>query len=207
MLEWEIWYLIYKICWMGLTENWTKQKKGWLHRSKSIKIMQSENHEISKGKKKSFNDMHACMHARSLQCVPLFVTPWTVAHQVPLSMGFSRQEYWSGLPCPPPGDLPNPGIKPVSLMSPMLTGSIFTTSTTWEIPSMTYWTVLKSPRRKERTDQKNWKINGQKSPNLIKHKIHRSKMLSETQAGLLPRKTLLSTNLSNCYKSDIQSQK
>ena len=43
---------------------------------------------------------------------PLFVTLWAVAHQAPLSMGFSRQEYWSGLPCPPPGDLPNPGIKP-----------------------------------------------------------------------------------------------
>ena len=44
----------------------------------------------------------------------MFVTPWTVAHQAPLFMGFSRQEYWSGLPCPPPGDLPNPGIKPGS---------------------------------------------------------------------------------------------
>ena len=42
------------------------------------------------------------------------MTPWTVAHQAPLSMGFSRQEYWSGLPCPPPGDLPDPGIKPRS---------------------------------------------------------------------------------------------
>ena len=44
--------------------------------------------------------------------VQLFATPWTVAHQAPLSMGFSRQEYWSESPCPPPGDLPNPGIKP-----------------------------------------------------------------------------------------------
>ena len=44
-------------------------------------------------------------------CVQLFATPWTVACQAPLSMGFSRQEYWSGLLCPPPGDLPNPGIK------------------------------------------------------------------------------------------------
>ena len=41
-----------------------------------------------------------------------FVTPWTVAHQAPLSVGFSRQEYWSGLPCPPPGDLPHPGMNP-----------------------------------------------------------------------------------------------
>ena len=53
-------------------------------------------------------------------CVQFFVTPWTVACQAPLSMGFSRQEYWSGLPCLPPGDLPNPGIKPESLMSPAL---------------------------------------------------------------------------------------
>ena len=47
-------------------------------------------------------------------------------------MGFSRQEYWSGLPCPPPGDLPNPGIEPASLMSPELAGGFFTSSATWE---------------------------------------------------------------------------
>ena len=57
-----------------------------------------------------------------------FATPWTVTHQAPLSMGFSRQEHWSGLPCPPPGDLPDPGIEPTSLMSPLLTGEFFTTS-------------------------------------------------------------------------------
>ena len=51
---------------------------------------------------------------KSLSRVRLFVTPWTVAHQAPLSMGFSRQEYWSGLPVPSPGDLPNPGIEPES---------------------------------------------------------------------------------------------
>ena len=51
---------------------------------------------------------------KSLSRVQLFVTPWTVAHQAPLSMGFSRQEHWSGLPCPPPGDLPDPGIEPES---------------------------------------------------------------------------------------------
>ena len=48
------------------------------------------------------------------------MTLWTVVHQAPLSMKFSRQEYWSGLPCPPPGDLSDPGIEPVSLMSPAL---------------------------------------------------------------------------------------
>ena len=60
--------------------------------------------------------------------VGLFATPWTVARQAPLSMGFSRQEYWSGLPCFPPGDLPYPGIEPESLMSPEFAGGFFTTS-------------------------------------------------------------------------------
>ena len=55
-----------------------------------------------------------CVCVKSLSRVRLFVTPWTVAHQAPLSMGFSRQEYWSGLPFPPPGGLPDPGIKPRS---------------------------------------------------------------------------------------------
>ena len=50
-------------------------------------------------------------------CVQLFVTPWTVDLQAPLSMGFSRQEYWSGLPRPPPGDLPDPATEPASLVS------------------------------------------------------------------------------------------
>ena len=57
----------------------------------------------------------------------LFATPWAVTHQAPLSMGFSRQEYCSGLLCPPPGRLPNPGIEPLSLISPALAGRLFTT--------------------------------------------------------------------------------
>ena len=64
--------------------------------------------------------------------VRLFVTPWTVACQVPLSRGFSRQEYWSGLPCPSPGDLPDPGTELASLKSSALVGGFFTTSATWE---------------------------------------------------------------------------
>ena len=60
--------------------------------------------------------------------VLLFATLWTVAHQAPLSKGFSRQEYWSGLPCPPPVELPKPGIKSVSLASPALAGKFFTPS-------------------------------------------------------------------------------
>ena len=62
----------------------------------------------------------------------LFVTLWTAAHQAPLSMGFSRQGYWSGLPRLPPRDLPDPGIEPMTLMSPALVGEFFTPSTTWE---------------------------------------------------------------------------
>ena len=64
----------------------------------------------------------------------LFGTLWTVARQAPLSMGFSRQECWSGLPFPSPGDLPYPGIKPVSLMSPALAAGFFTTGATWKNP-------------------------------------------------------------------------
>ena len=69
-------------------------------------------------------------------CVRLFVTLWTIVCQAPLSMGFSRQEYWSELPCPPLGDLPNPGTELVSLISPALAGGQFTTSATWEDPYM-----------------------------------------------------------------------
>ena len=64
--------------------------------------------------------------------VQLFVTPWTVAHQAPLSMGISSQEYWSGLPCLPPGNLPDAGPEPASLMSPALAVRFFTTGTIWE---------------------------------------------------------------------------
>ena len=61
-----------------------------------------------------------------------FATLWTVARQGPLSMGFSRQEDWSGLPCPSPSDLPNPGMKSMSLKSPSLAAGFFTARTTWE---------------------------------------------------------------------------
>ena len=76
---------------------------------------------------------HTHTHTRILSRfspVRLCVTLWTVAHQAPLSMRFSRQ-YGSGFPCPP-GDLPNPGTAPKSLMSPALAGGFFTTSATWE---------------------------------------------------------------------------
>ena len=74
-----------------------------------------------------------CVCVSRFSRVQLFVTVWTVAHQAPMSLGFSRPEYWSGLLCPPPGDLPDPGIKPTSFVSPELAGGFFTTSTTWKV--------------------------------------------------------------------------
>ena len=65
--------------------------------------------------------------AQSLSCAQLFETSWTVARQVLLSVEFSRQEYWSGLPFPIPGDLPDPGIEPTSPASPAFAGRFFTT--------------------------------------------------------------------------------
>ena len=86
-----------------------------------------------------FYEWHLCLgfyNVCALSCfshVRLFATLWTVAHQAPLSMGFfSRQEFWSGLPCPPPGDLPDSGIEHLPLRSPALVIGIFTTRATWE---------------------------------------------------------------------------
>ena len=90
-----------------------------------------------------------CMLSR-FSCVQFFVTPWTVAHQAPLSMGFSRQEYWSGVSCPPLGNLPDPGIE---LMSPALAGGFFTTSATWEAHPKFIWnckTILRKENKVER---------------------------------------------------------
>ena len=67
------------------------------------------------------------MSAQALSPIQLLATPWTIAHKPPLSMGFPKQEYWSGLPFPPPGDLPNPGIEPKSPVFPALAGRFFTT--------------------------------------------------------------------------------
>ena len=75
-----------------------------------------------------------CVCARVPSVMSDSVTPWTADHQAPLSMEFSRQEYWNGLPFPTPEDLPVVGIKLVSLMSPALAGGFFITCTTWEAP-------------------------------------------------------------------------
>ena len=113
---------------------------------------------------------------------------YTVACQAPLSLGFPRQEYWSGLPCPPPGDLPDPGIKPRSLLSPTLAGRFFFTSTTWEgltdvgrchschvIPAPAFWWVhehtqvlarTSSHRRTQATDAEAKPASAQKAQEL-----------------------------------------
>ena len=77
--------------------------------------------------KESYDKPVLC--AQSLQSCLTFCYLWTVAHQAPLSMGFSREEYQSGLSCPPPVDLPDPGIEPAS---PALAGGFFSTSAIWE---------------------------------------------------------------------------
>ena len=66
------------------------------------------------------------------------MAPQTVAHQAPLPVGFSRQEYWNGLPYPTPGDIPDPGTESAFLMSPALAGGFFTTSTSWEATWLLY---------------------------------------------------------------------
>ena len=68
----------------------------------------------------------------ALSHIQPFVTSLTVGHQAPLSMGFSSQEYWSGLPFPTPGNVPDTGIEPISLVSPALAGRFFTTEPPWK---------------------------------------------------------------------------
>ena len=105
---------------------WTSPKiKAWSNRLSAFELGEGwQNFEVSAS---VFHSQHVCLLSRFSR-VQLFVTPWTVAHQAPLSMGFFRQEYCSGLPCTPPGDPPNPGMEPRSLMSPALAGGFFTTS-------------------------------------------------------------------------------
>ena len=96
-------------------------------------ILIGELHTTQPKNKNKTNYIYVYTHTHML--LQLYLTlgnPWTVACLAPLSTGFSKQEYWSGLPCPPPGDLPHPGIESVSLASPTLAGEFFATSTTWE---------------------------------------------------------------------------
>ena len=116
--------------------------------SKQKEIFLSNHREIKTKKGIGMTQMRECLLG-CFSCVQLIVTLQTIACQAPLSMGFSRQEYWSGLPCLHPGDLPNPGIEPVSLMSPALAGRFLTTSATGEPYdsdrnewTYTIWTVI-----------------------------------------------------------------
>ena len=86
-----------------------------------------------------------CMNERMHVCSIVFnsfAIPWTVAHQAPLSMGFSKQAYWSELPFPTPGDLTIPGNEPMSLASPAQAGEFFTTSATWEAHCLRLYTYF-----------------------------------------------------------------
>ena len=79
----------------------------------------------------------SCVRALSgTQLCRTLCNPWTVAQQAPLSIDFSRQEYWSGLPCPPPGDLPDSGIKPASPAVPALAGRIFTAESLGKVSTL-----------------------------------------------------------------------
>ena len=80
----------------------------------------------------SQSNVCVCVCVESLQSCVTRLQLWTIARQAPLPMGFSRQEYWGVLPCPPPGDLPNPGVEPTSLMVPALAGRFFTTGASCE---------------------------------------------------------------------------
>ena len=95
----------------------------------SLKYSPSQQNGVQKTEAHTYGCPCVLSH---FSCVQLHATLQTGAHQTPLSMGFSRREYWNLLPCPPPGDLPDPGVKPASLRSPVLAGGFFTSSTTWK---------------------------------------------------------------------------
>ena len=94
-----------------------------------------------------------CAMLSHFSCVQLFAPLWTIACEAPLSMRFSRQEYWTGLPCPSPEDLPDLEVAPLSLTSPALAGGFFVTSATWEALQygrfhLICWGLNKTKRRK-----------------------------------------------------------
>ena len=105
---------------------WAQLVKHWIHLMNNtftrIKVTKSPQWGVSflecfRFPSRDFLSLCILCVLSRFSCVWLFATLWIVAHQVPLSMGFSRQEHWSGLPCPSPGDLPDPGVEPMSLNS------------------------------------------------------------------------------------------
>ena len=99
------------------------------HTSQMAIIKKSANNKCWTGCGKKGTLLYCCVCISVLSHLQLSATPWTIARQAPLSIGFSRQEYWSGLPFPPLGDLPDPGTEPASSA---LAGGFFTTCATWE---------------------------------------------------------------------------
>ena len=116
----------------------TVRAAGWRWFSASRGYLPSLDHarfifKVNKGMLNHSPDFPLGVNAKSFQSCPTLCYPMDCSsHQAPLSLGFSRQGYWSGLPSSPPGDLSNPGVEPVSLMSSALTGKFFTTRVTWE---------------------------------------------------------------------------
>ena len=99
--------------------------------------------------------LKVCVHVctQLLSCVQLFATPRALVCQAPLSMGFPRQEYWTRLSFPPPGDHPDPGIEPSSLESPALAGGFFITNAPWELPKGLVCMKRKKQERKKHSVQ------------------------------------------------------
>ena len=131
-----------------------------------------------------------CMGTQLLQSCPILCL-WTLALQVSLSMGFSRQEYLSGLPYLPPGDLPDSGIKPASRMSPALAGGFFTIRATWEAPScmtMSKLFTLQASVLPSQKHRQKWYLSHR-----LLGRFHGMMVVihwnrdSSTQVGLLPR--------------------
>ena len=102
-------------------------------RKKNIEIIEKQLISYKRSSARLIADSSPLFFSRKVMS-DSFVTPWTVAHQVPLSMGFSRQKYWSGLPCPSPGDLPDPEIEPGSLASQADSLPSEPPETTWARP-------------------------------------------------------------------------
>ena len=101
--------------WVALHESFHFTEPHLFNRNSTTYCLGSPKDSLDHVKIQKHNRCSVYSESVSHSVVPIFATPWTVAHQAPLSIGFSRQEYWSGLPFPSPGDLPNPGIEPRSL--------------------------------------------------------------------------------------------
>ena len=114
---------------MTETYLFTEEKETRRHTKKT----HDDQRAAGKGGMLGANGHETGKEGKQLGHVQLFATPWAAACQDPPSIEFSRQEYWSGLPFPTPGDLSNPGIKPTPPVSPASTSRFFTTSATWEV--------------------------------------------------------------------------